>query len=181
MCKAISICTLCICILPYSFHNFLKLAEVFSKDGMSFLASCQNLVPRPWVIDDLDTFKLKWSKNPWKKASLTCIKRYNFIIDNWIFCLLAYFMPWYCSNLCLLSWQVIIFVDNSGADIILGIMPFARELLRRGSQVCWIFYLFIKEKIIKMKINIAKEMDEKEPFFSILIKHIKQRNKRKSL
>ncbi|RDX98665.1 hypothetical protein CR513_18396, partial [Mucuna pruriens] len=55
-----------------------QLAEVFSKDGMSFLASCQNLVPRPWVI---------------------------------------------------------IFVDNSGADIILGIMPFARELLRRGSQV----------------------------------------------
>ncbi|KAK7380192.1 hypothetical protein VNO78_32682 [Psophocarpus tetragonolobus] len=74
-----------------------QLAEVFSKDGMSFLASCQNLVPRPWVIDDLDIFKLKWSKNPWKK--------------------------------------VIIFVDNSGADIILGIMPFARELLRRGSQV----------------------------------------------
>nr|KYP74614.1 Uncharacterized protein At2g17340 family [Cajanus cajan] len=31
--------------------------------------------------------------------------------------------------------QVIIFVDNSGADIILGILPFARELLRRGSQV----------------------------------------------
>ncbi|KAG4397617.1 hypothetical protein AAZX31_10G167600 [Glycine max] len=35
------------------------------------------------------------------------------------------------------SWKkVIIFVDNSGADIILGIiLPFARELLRRGSQV----------------------------------------------
>jgi len=47
---------------------FLKLAEIFSKDGMSFLASCQNLVPRPWVIDDLDTFKLKWSKKSWKKA-----------------------------------------------------------------------------------------------------------------
>ncbi|XP_060667530.1 damage-control phosphatase At2g17340-like [Ziziphus jujuba] len=74
-----------------------QLAEVFSRDGMSFLASCQNIVPRPWVIDDLDTFKLKWSKKPWKKA--------------------------------------IIFVDNSGADIILGILPFARELLRRGTQV----------------------------------------------
>ncbi|GLT96603.1 hypothetical protein SLE2022_142130 [Rubroshorea leprosula] len=74
-----------------------QLAEVFSRDGMSFLASCQNLVPRPWVIDDLDTFKTKWSKNPWKKA--------------------------------------VIFVDNSGADIILGILPFARELLQRGTQV----------------------------------------------
>lgn len=51
---------------------FLKLAELFSKDGMSFLASCQNLVPRPWVIDDLDTFILKWGRKSWKKASYTC-------------------------------------------------------------------------------------------------------------
>lgn len=51
------------------FITFLKLAEVFSRDGMSFLASCQNLVPRPWVIDDLETFKVKWSKKPWKKVS----------------------------------------------------------------------------------------------------------------
>nr|ACU19479.1 unknown [Glycine max] len=74
-----------------------QLAEVFSRDGMSFSVTCQNLVPRPWVKDDLETFKMKWSKKSWKK--------------------------------------VIIFVDNSGADIILGILPFARELLRHGSQV----------------------------------------------
>lgn len=54
------------------FH-ILKLAEVFSRDGMSFLASCQNLLPRPWVIDDLDTFKLKWSRKSWKKASFMSI------------------------------------------------------------------------------------------------------------
>ncbi|XP_028796450.1 uncharacterized protein At2g17340-like isoform X2 [Neltuma alba] len=74
-----------------------QLAEAYAKEGVSFLATCQSLVPRPWVIDDLDTFKLKWSKKSWKK--------------------------------------VIIFVDNSGADIILGILPFARELLRHGIQV----------------------------------------------
>ncbi|GMI88384.1 hypothetical protein like AT4G35360 [Hibiscus trionum] len=74
-----------------------QLAEVFSRDGMPFLASCQNLVPRPWVIDDLDTFKAKWSRKSWKKA--------------------------------------VIFVDNSGADVILGILPFAREFLKRGIQV----------------------------------------------
>ncbi|KAE8729581.1 putative cysteine protease [Hibiscus syriacus] len=33
------------------------------------------------------------------------------------------------------SAQTIIFVDNSGADVILGIFPFARELLKRGTQV----------------------------------------------
>jgi len=74
-----------------------QLAEVFAKDGMSFLASCQNLLSRPWVIDDLDSFKTKWTKKSWEKA--------------------------------------VIFVDNSGADIILGILPFARELLRRGTTV----------------------------------------------
>ncbi|CAL9166869.1 unnamed protein product [Musa hybrid cultivar] len=74
-----------------------QLAEVFAKDGMSFLASCQNLVSRPWVIDDLDDFKMKWTTKTWKKA--------------------------------------VIFVDNSGADIVLGVLPFARELLRRGTTV----------------------------------------------
>ncbi|WOH16214.1 hypothetical protein DCAR_0935763 [Daucus carota subsp. sativus] len=74
-----------------------QLAELYSKDGMSFLASCQNLVSRPWVIDDLDKFIVNWCKKSWKKA--------------------------------------VIFVDNSGADVILGILPFARELLRRGTQV----------------------------------------------
>ncbi|KAH7574773.1 hypothetical protein JRO89_XS02G0002800 [Xanthoceras sorbifolium] len=33
------------------------------------------------------------------------------------------------------SAQAVIFVDNSGADIILGILPFARELLRQGTKV----------------------------------------------
>ncbi|GAA0138837.1 kinase [Lithospermum erythrorhizon] len=74
-----------------------QLAELFSKDGMSFLASCQNIVPRPWVIDDMDLFISKWGRKSWKRA--------------------------------------VIFVDNSGADIILGILPFARELLRHGTQV----------------------------------------------
>jgi hypothetical protein len=28
-----------------------------------------------------------------------------------------------------------IFVDNSGIDIVLGVLPFARELLQRGTKV----------------------------------------------
>ncbi|KAL2325201.1 hypothetical protein Fmac_024259 [Flemingia macrophylla] len=88
----------------------LKLAEAFSRDGVSFSSTYQNLVPQPWVIDDLDTFKINWSKKSWKKARLVSLS-------------------------ILLHWQVIIFVDNSGAYIILGILPFARELLRHGSQV----------------------------------------------
>jgi type II pantothenate kinase len=29
----------------------------------------------------------------------------------------------------------LLFVDNSGADIVLGMLPLARELLRRGTEV----------------------------------------------
>jgi hypothetical protein len=58
-------------ILPLKnlFLHILKLAEVFAKDGMSFLASCQNLLSRPWVIDDLDAFKNKWTKKSWEKVN----------------------------------------------------------------------------------------------------------------
>lgn len=31
--------------------------------------------------------------------------------------------------------RAVIFVDNSGADVVLGILPFARELLRLGTDV----------------------------------------------
>ncbi|EFJ08842.1 hypothetical protein SELMODRAFT_447908 [Selaginella moellendorffii] len=74
-----------------------ELAEMYKSDGMSFVKSVEKLLPRPWVIDDLDKFKLMWLRRSWKKA--------------------------------------VIFVDNAGADIILGIIPLARELLRRGTQV----------------------------------------------
>ncbi|CAM6104325.1 unnamed protein product [Calypogeia fissa] len=74
-----------------------ELAERYETSGCSFQGSVDQLLPRPWIIDDLDKFKDKWLRKPWKKA--------------------------------------VIFVDNAGADIILGILPFARELLRRGTKV----------------------------------------------
>lgn len=42
--------------------------------------------------------------------------------------------------------QAVIFVDNAGSDVVLGILPLARELLRRGTKV-WVlcslhFFLF---------------------------------------
>lgn len=49
------------------------------------------------------------------------------LIVNGISLVLTYYLIQY--------FQAIIFVDNSGADIILGILPFARELLRRGTEV----------------------------------------------
>jgi hypothetical protein len=31
--------------------------------------------------------------------------------------------------------KAILFVDNAGADVLLGMVPFARELLKRGTKV----------------------------------------------
>ncbi|KAI3753016.1 hypothetical protein L2E82_25060 [Cichorium intybus] len=45
-----------------------QLANLFSKDGMSFLVNCQNIVYRSYAIDNLDTLIPKWGKKPWKKA-----------------------------------------------------------------------------------------------------------------
>lgn len=37
--------------------------------------------------------------------------------------------------------RALLFVDNAGADIVLGMLPLARELLRRGTEVGFIFRL----------------------------------------
>lgn len=31
--------------------------------------------------------------------------------------------------------RAVLFLDNAGADIVLGVLPLARELLRRGTEV----------------------------------------------
>lgn len=35
--------------------------------------------------------------------------------------------------------RALLFVDNSGADVVLGMLPLARELLRRGTEVRHLF------------------------------------------
>lgn len=112
-----------------------QLAELFASSGISFLRSFEKLLPRPWVIDDLEQFKLQWLRKSWKK--------------------------------------VVIFVDNAGSDIVLGILPFARELLRRGTQVVLaandspalndITYLELVDIISKVKVV----EDGKELFFGV--------------
>lgn len=41
--------------------------------------------------------------------------------------------------------RALLFVDNSGADIVLGMLPLARELLRRGTEVS-LFLHKVREK-----------------------------------
>lgn len=37
--------------------------------------------------------------------------------------------------------RALLFVDNSGADVVLGMLPLARELLRRGTEVSSFLFL----------------------------------------
>ncbi|OAE26615.1 hypothetical protein AXG93_4542s1360 [Marchantia polymorpha subsp. ruderalis] len=63
--------------------------------------------------------------------------------------------------------QAVIFVDNSGSDVILGILPFARELLRRGTKVVLaandlpsindITYDELKDIVAKLKDGAGKD------------------------
>ena len=65
--------------------------KMYHDGGVLFHDTRDTLLPRPWVIDDVDLFCQHMTPDRYKKA--------------------------------------ILFVDNSGSDIILGMLPFARQLL----------------------------------------------------
>ncbi|PRW56218.1 hypothetical protein C2E21_5015 [Chlorella sorokiniana] len=71
--------------------------SMYHEEGVSFHDTRDKLVPRPWVIDDLDALLDRLCSHKYTKA--------------------------------------VLFVDNAGADVLLGMLPLARELLRHGTQV----------------------------------------------
>lgn len=71
--------------------------ELFTDGAVDFHATLAKLRPRPWLIDDLDSFIDRWQGPPYRSA--------------------------------------VMFVDNAGCDVVLGMIPLARQLLRRGTQV----------------------------------------------
>lgn len=71
-------------------------AELFAKGGTAFHDVRNRLRPRPWLVDDLDAFRLRFDRG---------------------------------------VSRALVFVDNAGSDIVLGMLPFAREMLRRGTHV----------------------------------------------
>ncbi len=72
----------------------------FASEDVDFLATLEQLPPRPWLVDDYDR--------------------------------LAEFLP--VDDMA--SWtKAVIFVDNAGADFVLGAMALARELALAGVQI----------------------------------------------
>lgn len=72
-----------------------------NEGGVSFHATREKLVPRPWAIDCLDALIAR-------------------LVDATI------------GTKNTIYKKALLFVDNSGADIVLGMLPFARELLKGG-------------------------------------------------
>ena len=50
------------------FAIILQTVNMFEKEGVNFETVFERLLPRPWVIDDLDQFKSAFIKKTWKKV-----------------------------------------------------------------------------------------------------------------
>ena len=93
------------------------------KNGtiLEIYRNVRSSIARPWAVDYFDDFRKAWLGMV--KQQSTCLARQK-------------------QNECASSAhhrrynKALFFCDNSGADVVLGIIPFARELLRQGTDVC---------------------------------------------
>ena len=83
-------------------------------DG-GFEATRAGLRRRPWCVDHLDAFRDAWL------ASATTETTKDVVSD-----VVSFPSPWK---------KCVLFVDNAGADVVLGMLPLCRELLRGGAEV----------------------------------------------
>ena len=83
-------------------------------DG-GFEATRAGLRRRPWCVDHLDAFR-----DAWLECATTETTR-DVVSD-----VVSFPSPWK---------KCVLFVDNAGADVVLGMLPLCRELLRGGAEV----------------------------------------------
>ena len=83
-------------------------------DG-GFEATRAGLRRRPWCVDHLDAFRDAWLE------CATAETTRDVVSD-----VVSFPSPWK---------KCVLFVDNAGADVVLGMLPLCRELLRGGAEV----------------------------------------------
>ena len=81
-------------------------AKLHEDGGGDFRSTRAALKPRPWLVDDFDALYASWTADGAPGGELASAWR-----------------------------KCVMFVDNSGADVVLGMLPIARELARRGCKV----------------------------------------------
>ena len=108
------------------------------KGGLKFDDALKFVQPRPWLVDDLGNPKTYPTNDIFviNQNIVESIYVHNDFIfaDAWKSRLKLddgsnkrSFGAHKCAA---------IFIDNSGVDVILGILPFAEHLLSRGTEVC---------------------------------------------
>lgn len=95
--------------ISLSFMSFLLLMSFLSHVSSATQART-TLSQRPWRVDHFDAFAEAWFANDPDAAHRPGPLKSAFR-------------------------RVMLFVDNAGADVVLGMLPLARELLRNGAQV----------------------------------------------
>jgi len=91
-------------------------------DG-GFEATRAGLKRRPWCVDHLDAFRDAWLASATDTSSL---KKKTDDVSSETSRVVSFPSPWK---------KCVLFVDNAGADVVLGMLPLCRELLRGGAEV----------------------------------------------
>lgn len=92
-------------------------------DG-GFEATRAGLKRRPWCVDHLDAFRDAWLASATDTSSLK--KKTDDVSSETSRVVSSFPSPWK---------KCVLFVDNAGADVVLGMLPLCRELLRGGAEV----------------------------------------------
>ncbi|KAG2436611.1 hypothetical protein HYH02_011546 [Chlamydomonas schloesseri] len=103
-------------------------AELHAAGGISFAATRDKLLPRPWAVDDYDqVLALVAAAERRAGASSSVSHPASSAAPAPAFTPLAH-GP-------LLWRKAALFVDNAGPDVVLGMMPLARLLVKMGAEV----------------------------------------------
>ena len=89
-------------------------AALHADGNGGFDATRAGLKRRPWCVDHLDAFRDAWLGEEAKVSESRTARKASFA------------SPWK---------KCVLFVDNAGADVVLGMLPLCRELLRGGAEV----------------------------------------------
>ena len=89
-------------------------AALHADGNGGFDATRAGLKRRPWCVDHLDAFRDAWLGEEAKVSESRTARKASFA------------SPWK---------KCVLFVDNAGADVVLGMLPLCRELSRGGAEV----------------------------------------------
>jgi type II pantothenate kinase len=99
-------------------------AALHADGNGGFDATRAGLRRRPWCVDDADAFRDAWTSSPVGALDEDAFGDVSEDVSERVVRRIP--SPWK---------KCVLFVDNAGADVVLGMLPLCRELLRGGAEV----------------------------------------------